>query len=65
MNTYQAVPKKESQGAILLDFPVQFELPDGKIICSTDFAPTLSCSSYRNRIKAQGNYEDYVGMLYV
>jgi hypothetical protein len=65
MNTYQAIPKKESRGALLFDFPSQFELPDGTVLCNTDFAPSLTCSSYRNRINAQGNYEDYVGELYL
>lgn len=40
---------------------------DGSITCSstTLFAATLKCSSYRNRVTSSGNYDDYVGQMYI
>ncbi|CAD8094793.1 unnamed protein product [Paramecium primaurelia] len=65
--TYKNIPKVQSKGSVLIDYPSQFEIIDGSITCSstTLFAATLKCSSYRNRITSSGNYEDYVGRMYI
>lgn len=63
----QNIPKKTAKGAVLIDYPAQFEIPDGSIICSssTTFATSLKCNSYRNRVTADGNFFDFVGAMFI
>jgi histone deacetylase 6 len=65
--TNSKVPKQNSEGALIFDFPKQYTIADGTAPCVTlsDFAPLPTCTFYRNRVTIVGNYKDYLGSLYV
>lgn len=58
------IPRTSSDGAILVDFPSAFDIPDGDINCDTlteDFSPIITCSVARNRVTIDGQTSDYTG----
>ncbi|CAD8123188.1 unnamed protein product [Paramecium sonneborni] len=60
------VPKESSQGSIIIDFPKQFDIPDGPKGCAiykSTFASKLTCTSLTNSITIQGNTEDKNGII--
>ncbi|CAD8173591.1 unnamed protein product [Paramecium pentaurelia] len=60
------VPKESSQGSIIIDFPKQFDIPDGSKRCAvykSTFAQKLTCTSLTNSITIQGNTEDKNGII--
>ena len=59
-----SIPKTSSSGAIKVDFPSEFIIPDGEGNCdttTTDFSPVVTCSFSRNTLSISGQTEDYSG----
>ena len=59
-----SIPKTSSSGAIKVDFPSEFQIPDGEGNCDTttkDFSPVVTCSFSRNTLSIMGQTEDYSG----
>eukprot|EP01017_Pseudomicrothorax_dubius_P048741 TRINITY_DN8937_c0_g1_i4.p1 TRINITY_DN8937_c0_g1~~TRINITY_DN8937_c0_g1_i4.p1 ORF type:complete len:821 (+),score=149.40 TRINITY_DN8937_c0_g1_i4:60-2465(+) len=60
------IPKTSSQGALLVDFPSQFVVPNKDLTCTTTniaYSLSLSCTIFRNRVTITGQPKDYVGNL--
>ena len=61
----KTLPKAASEGYILIDFPIQFDIPDKSISCSnipTSFG-NLTSTVIQNRVYATGNPETFIGNL--
>lgn len=58
------IPKTSSDGAILIDYPTEFDITDGETACDTtteDFAEIITCTFSRNTLSIQGQTQDYTG----
>lgn len=62
--SFLGIPSTASQGAILVDFPSDFQLSAQTLSCSSassSFASSLACSVDRNRVTINGQTTAYTG----
>ena len=65
MNTLLPIPSTTSLGLIIVDFPKQFDIPDGTLTCVstiTNFT-NLFCYALSNSIYINGQSFDYSGVV--
>ena len=61
----KGVPRAAAKGYIVVDFPTEFDIPNGRVPCypESSFAENLNCEFYENSVRIQGNSEDVRGNI--